>query len=352
MPTPTHIRSAARRALAAVVVLVLAGCASLTTHPPTDVAPAEPEVARAPNREADLPPDSGAAAPSAATAVRPPAPHQIVVLFEAGTPGYADVAAQIAELLPSDRYRVELQDIQGANTAEVVAGLRSRRKLVAVAVGLEAVAFARAHLRDSPIVFCQVFNYQELLAGGGSIWGVHSMPPLTLQLRSWKAIDPSLRRIGLIVSEAQVGLVDQAMAAVGQAAEISYEVSSSDRETLYVFKRLAPQVDGLWLFPDNRILSPAVLQELLGYALSHGVGVLVFNEALLPWGALMSASSTAADVARSVRSVLERVVAGRAQDLPAMTPLSEVQLHVNAHAASQLGVTGVPQTPWVLREPD
>jgi hypothetical protein len=52
-----------------------------------------------------------------------------------------------------------------------------------------------------------------------------------------------------------------------------------------VFKRLAPQIDGLWLVPDDRILSPAVLRELLNYAVSHGVRVCVFSDTLLQWGA-------------------------------------------------------------------
>jgi hypothetical protein len=171
-----------------------------------------------------------------------------------------------------------------------------------------------------------------------------------LQLRSWKAVDASLQRIGLIVSEPQATLIqDAARAASLIQAEIDYEVSSSDRETLYLFKRLAPEIDGLWLFPDNRILSPGLLQELLDYALSHDVGVLVFNKELLPWGALLSINGTAADVARGVRGVLERVIAGQTQGLPAMTPLSEVEVQVNAPVARQLGITGASPIPWVLR---
>ena len=99
-----------------------------------------------------------------------------------------------------------------------------------------------------------------------------------------------------------------------------------------MFKRLASEVDGLWLMPDNRVLSPAVLRELLSYASSHGVGVLAFNESLLSWGALLSASSLPADVAETVRSVLDQVVAGQTQSLPAMTPLSVLTLRINPGA--------------------
>jgi hypothetical protein len=67
---------------------------------------------------------------------------------------------------------------------------------------------------------------------------------------------------------------------------------------------------------------------------------------------LISANSTASDVARSVLAVLERVAAGRTDGLPMVTPLSEVELRINEHAAVQLGLTGSFSSPWVLRAPD
>ena len=201
-------------------------------------------------------------------------------------------------------------------------------------------------------MFCQVFNYQELLESGRQIWGVQPMPPLALQLRGWSSVDPSRKRIGMIVSEGQKSLVGEARAAAGGAVEIKAEVSSSDRDTLYLFKRLAPQVNGLWLFPDNKILSPPVLRDLMSYAVAHGVGVLVSNDALLAWGALASVSSTPADVARNVRVVLDRVSAGSTASLPPMTPLTEIRVQVNADVARALGLADPSQTALVLRESD
>src|SRR5690606_34293741 len=109
-----------------------------------------------------------------------------------------------------------------------------------------------------PIVFCQVVNYRELLQGHEPIWGVHAIPPLALQLQAWQSVDASLRRVGLIVGDAHPQWLEDAREAADRSGiEIRTEVSSSDRETLYLFKRLAPQIDGFWLLPDNAILSPA-----------------------------------------------------------------------------------------------
>jgi ABC-type uncharacterized transport system substrate-binding protein len=154
------------------------------------------------------------------------------------------------------------------------------------------------------------------------------------------------------MSRAHADMANEAAAAArSDGIRIDSETSSSDQETLYLFKRLAARVDGFWLFPDNRILSPNVLRELLSYARSHEVGVLVSSDILLSWGALLSASSTPKDVARGVSDVLDRVATGRTAGLPAMTPLTEVRLTINPIVAADLGAARVPASPWVLHEP-
>jgi ABC-type uncharacterized transport system substrate-binding protein len=346
---PPHVRSAAGRLLVPCLLLALAGCVAFTKQPPPPLPAPEPEVP-APADVASQTPEP-APPPVKPRPVAKPVHRDVVIVYKGGAVGYAEVAAQIAAELPQSRYSFEFAELGAASTG-LLDEFRDRPQVVAVAVGREAAEYVRTNLPGAPVVFCQVFNYQDLLAAGGRVWGVDPLPPVALQLRGWAAVDPSRQRIGIIVSDAQRQLAEQAAAISGVAVEFSTAVSSSDQETLYLFKRLAPQIDGLWLFPDNRILSPGVLRELLSYAVSHDVGVLVFNNALLSWGALMSASSTAPDVARSVRTVLDRVATGSTRDLPAMTPLAEIEVQVNAGVARELGVSGAPQSALVLREPD
>jgi hypothetical protein len=352
MPTTTYIAGASRRALLALAALGIAACAGAPREPvgaPTPVTievlpPVEPTV---PTVAAIAPPQRGAMRRTP----REPRPHEVVVLFRTDAPAQAEIATVLETLLPDQRYRVVQVPLDPA-APDALADMRVSHGAVAVAIGREAVEAARTHLPATALVFCQVFNYQNLL-GAERTWGVQSVPPLGLQLATWKALDNSLHRIGLIVSEGHAELVDEAtQAATVAAAEVSAAVSSSDRETLYLFKRLAPELDGLWLLPDNSILSPSVLQEVLTYALTHRISVLVLNDALLDWGALLSASSTAADVAFTVRGVIERVVSGRTELLPAMTPLSEVEFQVNRSVADRLGIPVGQQSRWVLREPD
>jgi ABC-type uncharacterized transport system substrate-binding protein len=336
------------RLLAALAVITVAGCASA---PPLPEPPLETVVP--PNVVAESPTAAAPQAPPPAAAPAPepkPRPRDVAVLYDAKLVSAVSAATEIAAALPADRYRVSQIEIGAAAAA---LGELAAPPAAIIAVGLPAVETARARFPETPIVFTQVFAYEQALAGGGKIWGVHSLPPFALQLEKWKAIDPTLDEIALIIGDTHSALAAEAVSAAGSlAADVRVATSSSDRETLYLFKRLAPDVDGLWLLPDNRVLSPGVLRELLSYASSHGVGVLAFNDSLLSWGALLSASSVPEDVARTVRSVLDRVVSGQTKDLSPMTPLSALVLRINPEVATMLGLPPVVDAEWLAREPD
>ena len=273
----------------------------------------------------------------------------MALVLDTSTATHAAVADEIEAALPPRRYRVERFT---ASATEDLAALRDRPVTV-VAVGPTAVQAARAASPKAPLVFCQVLEFAEVLQAGGPIWGVQTLPPLELQLKSWQAVDPSLRTIALIVSPSGAALAAEARrAAASRATDLLVETSTSDRETLYLFRRLAATVDGLWLLPDNDALSPPALREILSYASSRGIGVLTFNEALLARGALLTATAVPADVAATVAHVVERVVTGRTAALSSMTPLSAAELVVNARLATSLGLPPLAAQRWIAREPD
>jgi ABC-type uncharacterized transport system substrate-binding protein len=320
--------ASAARVIFALLLCVVAGCASrrASTSSPSTAPDRRPGL--------DLPPT--------------PSRHEVAILFN-NAPGYSEVTTELKKLLPSETYQLMITDVEAADLRSRIAALRRRPGLFVVAVGLPAARIARDQL-TAPIVFAQIFNYQELLVKGRLIRGVAAMPPLDLQIQDWKKLDSKLQRVGLIVSKEHAALIPEAERA-GKSAGITiqHDISDSDRETLYMFKRLAPQIDGLWLVPDERILSPTTLRELLAYAVSHNVRVCVFSDPLLSWGALLSASPTPGDIARTVRRVLESMMAGDTNALPTLTPLSEVAIRINEQVAGRFGLSAPPRASWVVR---
>ena len=336
------------RAALASALLALVGCAAAPPPVEPEPPPVVVEPAPEPTPEPPPPPPPAPVPARAPTAARPPRAN-IALVIDMSSESHAAVAAAIAAELPPRAYNV----VEVVSTAkDELAALRDRA-LTIVAVGAAAVAAARTELPGKDIVFCQVLGYEALFAAGERVWGVLPLPPLALQLRGWRSVDPSLRTIALVVSDPQDALAAEAQqAASAAAADLHIEISSSDRETLYLFRRIAADVDGLWLLPDEEALSPSVLRELLSYAATRGIGVLTFSEALLSRGALLSATSVPADVAATVHRIVERVVAGRTSDLPAMTPLSAAEFAVNTNLAVTLGLPPPAASRWVTRDPD
>ena len=150
------------------------------------------------------------------------------------------------------------------------------------------------------------------------------------QVRQQLELNPGLQHIGAILGDGHEQLLTEARKAADSAGlTLHHRTARSDRETLYLFNRLAPDIDGFWLFPDNRILSPSVLRQMLSYASRHRVQVAVFNPALLEFGAALSATSVNSDIAETVVSVAHRVIRGDGKSIPTVTPLNEIKVQTN-----------------------
>ena len=165
-------------------------------------------------------------------------------------------------------------------------------------------------------------------------------------------MDPSLKNVGAILGEGHEALVAEATTAAEQHdVALHYRTARSDRETLYLFNQLLPHIEGFWLFPDNRVLSPSVLRQMFDYAARHNVQVAVFNESLLNMGATLSASAMAADIAAQIVAVVEQFVAGNTGDsIPDITPLTAADIRINEAVVQGLGLKSASAQPAVAAE--
>lgn len=328
------------RGLAAglTVTLLLAACSLQGTKPePQPAAVLEPVVVTQARRE-PVPVALPAPAPAAARAEPPPPPPaaepetgRIAIVLSDRRPAYEGVAVELGRLL--GRFLLYNLADKSLPPGAAFSGIADSGAEVVIAVGLEAALQA---MRSSPlpVVFCQVFNV-DASASSAPVRGVAAIPPLAPQVRAWKKAHPGLRSIGAILGEGHDALIAEAeTAAAGEGLSFRYRIAASDRETLYLFHRMAREIDGFWLFPDNRVLSIPVLKEILGYADRHAVQVAAFNPALLELGAELAVSSDEEDVAATALAVAERIIAGEIDDVPPLTPLTRVQVRTASAAPS------------------
>lgn len=310
------------------LVLGAAGCVQhpVQQEPPEPLPPVQPEP------QPPFPADAGPEPPPAPPAISEPPPADtpepptdtIAIVLSDRSPAFENVANELGRLL-DDNLLYNLAD-KSLAPPEVFAGISELQAKVVIAIGL--VATREAILRSSvPVVFCQVFNISASQDTAVPIRGVASTPPLSEQVAAWKRLNPKLKAVGAILGPGHETLIAEAQhAAAEHDVTFHYRLASSDRETLFTFQRMAPELDGFWLFPDNRVLSVEILQDMLDYAARHNVDIAAFNHALLDMGATLSATTVDADIAATTLSVASRMLRGEVDGIPWMTPLNEVRI--------------------------
>ena len=248
-------------------------------------------------------------------------------MLTSGQAAYADVASELGRYFEGHTV-YDLSDTSRPPVA-VLRSINDSNFRAVVAIGLRAAQSSVA-MSAMPVVFSQVFNHQDHDLLNDKSRGVAALAPLDAQLTAWKKIDPGMKRIGLIIGEGHDDLIDEAeVAAARHDIELRVKIAHSDQETLYFFRRMIRDIEGFWLFPDNRILSARALKQMLDDANRQQVPVAVPNESMLAMGAAISISTVASDIAETIVAVLRQIHAGNIDRIPPITRLSEIRVQIN-----------------------
>ena len=308
-----------------VAILALSGCSLFAPAPelPPETVVTEPEVVV----EAPPPVEEPEPAPVETVVPEPEPLSSIAIVIANAQPAYADVASELA----SHFENFELYDLsnQARAPVSVLRIINDSDSSVVVAIGMRAAASTVA-MSDKPVVFSQVFNFHDENLLTDNSRGVASIAPPDAQIAAWKELDPTISKIGAVVGEGHEDLIAEAkVAAERHGVELRVHVTRSDQETLYFFKRMVQNIDGFWLFPDNRVLSRRALQQIMDGAQRHNVAVLAPTESMLQMGATISVSSVASDIARTITEVVRKIQQGDIDTVPPISPLSEIRVRTN-----------------------
>jgi len=326
--------------LSLLLLIALSGCATqIPELPPPAVA-----TAPVPEPEPEPPVVTPPVAQPVATIEPPPAPEpvssQVAIVLSNTLPAYTGVASALLAYL-EDYIVYDLSD-RNRTPRQVFSAIGDSDARLVVAIGLRAATVAKS-FATVPVIFSQVFNVNDSQLVSDEIKGVASLPPMDLQVQAWQEMDPDILNIGAIVGEGHEDIIAETELAMQERGmRLHYAISSSDRETMYLFKRLIRDLDGFLLFPDNRILSRAVLLEMMSEAARHHVQVAAFNDSFLEHGATFSASSVDSDIADNITIAMNKILDGDIDDIDPLMPLSQIRIQTNPDMVRKfdLNVTG------------
>ncbi len=283
-----------------------------------------------------LPAPQPAPPPKVLAPVKPLPP--VAIVLSSRQPAYKDVANELGKHL--ENYAIfDLSD-KSQSPVALFGLINDSDSKAVIAIGLRA-ARASVAMAEAPVIFSQVFNHQEHGLLTENSRGVSALAPFDAQIAAWKKVDPTIRRVGAIIGEGHEDLMAEAeSAAKRHAVELRIYTASSDQETLYLFKRMVREIDGFWLFPDNRILSARVLQQMIAQANRHNVPVAVSNESMLSLGATISVSTVASDIAATVIEIIRQIDSGHIERVPPLSGLSKARVVTNEALLKQPAATG------------
>jgi ABC-type uncharacterized transport system substrate-binding protein len=265
-------------------------------------------------------------------------PQRVAIVVSHRTSVFDDVAEQLQQELAGNgtRYYLSGKSAADKELARIVAESPATQ---VVAIGLPAAQWSK-QLEQKQVVFCQVFNHQQYELVSEWRKGVSSVPPAEQLFEKWKSLAPSLRHVVTITGPTHKNLIaDAKQAAAGQGVRLAHIVVRSDKEFRYTIKNRVGKYQGIWLLPDNRVLSRSTMREVMSYSVRHGKQVAVFNPQLLSIGGLISAEPVPEDVAARVLDRLRAARRGAGIPGPAMTPLGKTRFQINKVLARQLGLT-------------
>jgi ABC-type uncharacterized transport system substrate-binding protein len=263
----------------------------------------------------------------------------IAILMSDRSPAFVGVQREIEKRYSQRIENYYLGSGETENSA-VQKKIQSSDIPLVVSIGLPAARMARG-LSGKRVVFCQVFNYEDTDLVTPWMKGVAAMPPVNEQFRVWKQLSPRLKKVGVITGKNLSGLMEEAQAAAREnGLELIHVEARSDKETLYAYKQLVPKIQGLWLVPDNRVLSREVIRDVMAHSVRAGKQVAVFSHQLLALGGLVSSESDYVDIAEQV---LERLKQAHKETGAPIIPLARATIRINTVMAKRLNLA-LPKT--------
>ena len=261
----------------------------------------------------------------------PERPHKdaVAIVVSSNAPTYLNVATALAERLDRDYLRYSLDTAPAAVIREIIQR-EEHRKIIAIG---HAAARAVQGLGPDRVIYCQVFYDGELQHQGFS--GVAAVPTFAMQLGRWMQLEPDLKRIGVVVGANSRQLVAELSAAAnGYGLEVHHEEVSSDKQALFVYQRLIPEIDGYLFLPDTAILSPSVIRRMMHYGVKHDKSILVYSPMMFELGGSVLVTPKPTDVANQIISLLDSAHRLTAQ----RRPLTEVDIKARVLDETQMAL--------------
>lgn len=287
----------------------------------------------------------------------------LVAVCLSGVSAQAD-AARVAVVLSDDSapYQETYQviraylDDSGHEAAQISArGLTSAsltETRLAIAVGVLA-ADALAALPNPPPILAvlvprawYVKTGRSRLAGDGNrlASAIYIDQPIERQAQLIRLAFPDARRVGVLLSASQAGLLGELESAMrSQRLTLVQAILANDEQLITPLESILSEADLLLALPDPVVFNRNTAQSILLTSYRYRDPVLGYSRSLTRAGALLSLHSSPAEIGRQTAEWVNSALLGPVVRLPAPAYPAYFSISINEQVARSLGFALPPE---------
>jgi putative ABC transport system substrate-binding protein len=231
---------------------------------------------------------------------------------------------------------VSTYSLKGQEPGVICSEIMAIRPDIVFTLGTKASQLAKERTGDALVIFCMVFNPDEL--AGTNSTGVSMEIPLETRLEGIKKILPHAKNIAVIYS-AETAEAYREVSRKGSQLGLTVvgRQIDSEKEFRKTLKEMARTMDCFLMLPDSQLYSPASVKHLLLESLREGFPVVGLSSHYTKAGALFSFDCDYGDLGRQAAEIALRIVNGeRPLTIPPSTP-RRARLSINEVVADRLG---------------
>lgn len=264
---------------------------------------------------------------------------RVVVVKSSSLAAYAQVVAGFAA-----EVRGQVEELTFEETTEGHPGtfkkLSSNKPALVLAIGPAAAVGARREFSDVPVLFSMVPYYEKYELEGSNTTGIALTSDLSLELSALKAVQPKVKRVGVLQDPRYSKPFVDAAAQAAQARGLQLVPIDLDAPTK-VDRALAGakgRLDALVIISDKTVGSASVVEKLLQFAQDEKLPVVGLAAAQVKQGALFALAAAPLALGQQAGRLANRILIEKV-DPGAMAVANPegVELHVNLSTAKKLG---------------
>lgn len=211
-----------------------------------------------------------------------------------------------------------------------------------IAIGLLASRVAKEDIKQTPIIFCMVFDPERFSLSNSKekITGVTLEIPLHDLFSRIRDLFPEIKKIGVLYDPKKSRrMISQAKDAAGPlgfsllAAEVH-----SEKGLPAAFRGLLGKIDLLWMIPDSTVVTPESLDFILLTSFENNLPIITFSDDLVKRGAVAAFSPDYQAIGEEAGHLALRVLGGEDPSRIPIRQAPKIRLSVNLKTTKKMGI--------------